>query len=60
MSDELLIPQFNVANRPSNNEIISSTADFQTFWQNLAGQFKDNDLVIFDTSKHPPATGSPY
>ncbi|PYI13177.1 endoglucanase II [Aspergillus violaceofuscus CBS 115571] len=33
-----------------NNEIISSTEDFQTFWQNLAGQFKDNDLVIFDTN----------
>ncbi|RAL11341.1 glycoside hydrolase family 5 protein [Aspergillus homomorphus CBS 101889] len=33
-----------------NSEIISSTADFQTFWKNLAGQFKDNNLVIFDTN----------
>ncbi|KAL7649609.1 hypothetical protein ACMYSQ_011447 [Aspergillus niger] len=38
-----------------NGEIISSTSDFQTFWQNLAGQYKDNDLVMFDTSKCPPS-----
>ncbi|KAJ5669084.1 CAZyme family GH5 [Penicillium macrosclerotiorum] len=33
-----------------NGEIISSTSDFQTFWENVAGQFKSNDLVIFDTN----------
>jgi hypothetical protein len=37
--------------RCSNNEIITSTSDFQTFWENLAGKFKDNNKVIFDTSK---------
>ncbi|RHZ70880.1 hypothetical protein CDV55_102795 [Aspergillus turcosus] len=26
------------------------TADFQTFWRNLAGKFKSNNLVIFDTN----------
>ena len=41
----------SAANSTSNGEIITSTSDFQTFWENLAGQFKDNDLVIFDTSR---------
>ncbi|KAJ5174979.1 CAZyme family GH5 [Penicillium canariense] len=31
--------------------IISSTSDFQAFWENVAGQFKSNSLVIFDTSE---------
>ncbi|EAW06475.1 glycoside hydrolase family 5 protein [Aspergillus clavatus NRRL 1] len=33
-----------------NGEIITSTDDFQAFWKNLAGEFKSNDLVIFDTN----------
>ncbi|OKP14781.1 hypothetical protein PENSUB_5845 [Penicillium subrubescens] len=33
-----------------NGAIISSTSDFETFWTNVAGQFKSNDLVIFDTN----------
>ncbi|KAG2419241.1 endoglucanase 3 precursor [Aspergillus terreus] len=33
-----------------NDEIITSTSDFQTFWENLAGKFKDNNKVIFDTN----------
>ncbi|KAJ5439188.1 uncharacterized protein N7458_010186 [Penicillium daleae] len=33
-----------------NGAIISSTSDFQTFWTNVAGQFKSNNLVIFDTN----------
>ncbi|KAJ5919801.1 hypothetical protein N7454_009636 [Penicillium verhagenii] len=32
------------------DDIITSTSDFQTFWQNVAGQFKSNELVIFDTN----------
>lgn len=30
--------------------IITDTAGFQTFWKNLATQFKSNSLVIFDTN----------
>ncbi|KAJ5649478.1 uncharacterized protein N7484_003201 [Penicillium longicatenatum] len=30
--------------------IITSTSDFQTFWQNVAAQFASNSLVIFDTN----------
>lgn len=30
--------------------IITDTAGFQTFWQNLAAQFKSNSLVVFDTN----------
>ncbi|PLN84565.1 endoglucanase II [Aspergillus taichungensis] len=33
-----------------NGEIITATADFQTFWENLAGKFKGNELVVFDTN----------
>ncbi|KAB8076197.1 glycoside hydrolase superfamily [Aspergillus leporis] len=33
-----------------NGQIMSSTSDFQTFWKNLAGQFKGNSRVIFDTN----------
>ncbi|GFF22475.1 probable endo-beta-1,4-glucanase B [Aspergillus udagawae] len=33
-----------------NGQIISSADDFKTFWQNLAGKFKSNNLVIFDTN----------
>ncbi|KAJ5132129.1 endo-a-1-4-glucanase [Penicillium atrosanguineum] len=33
-----------------NGAIITSTSDFQTFWHNVAGQFKSNSLVIFDTN----------
>ncbi|CEJ55762.1 Putative Endo-beta-1,4-glucanase B [Penicillium brasilianum] len=33
-----------------NGAIITSTSDFQTFWTNVAGQFKTNSLVIFDTN----------
>ncbi|KAK2765503.1 hypothetical protein FQN54_008357 [Arachnomyces sp. PD_36] len=31
-------------------EIISSTDDFQAFWESVATEFKGNDLVIFDTN----------
>ncbi|KAF4163728.1 hypothetical protein CNMCM6936_000440 [Aspergillus lentulus] len=30
--------------------IITSTTDFAAFWTTVATQFKDNDLVIFDTN----------
>lgn len=33
-----------------NNEIISSTSDFETFWKTVAGQYKSNAKVIFDTN----------
>jgi len=36
-----------------NNAAISSTSDFQTFWTNLAGQFKSNSKVIFDVMNEP-------
>ncbi|KAJ6494882.1 endoglucanase [Mycena vitilis] len=36
-----------------NNAAISSTADFQKFWTNLAGQFKSNSKVIFDAMNEP-------
>ncbi|KAI4834143.1 glycoside hydrolase [Aureobasidium sp. EXF-8845] len=31
-------------------EIITSAADFGTFWKTVAAEFKDNDKVIFDTN----------
>lgn len=34
-------------------EIISSNADFKTFWTNLAGNFKSNDKVVFDCINEP-------
>ncbi|KAG6355997.1 hypothetical protein INS49_015382 [Diaporthe citri] len=34
-------------------EIISSNADFKTFWTNLAGSFKANDKVVFDCINEP-------
>jgi endoglucanase len=36
-----------------NGQAISSTSEFQTFWTNLAGQFKSNDHVIFDVMNEP-------
>ncbi|KAK2602924.1 hypothetical protein N8I77_009421 [Diaporthe amygdali] len=33
--------------------IISSTADFETFWTNLATSFKTNDKVVFDCINEP-------
>ena len=36
---------------PSNGQIITATSDFETFWKNVAGRFKSNSRVIFDTSK---------
>ncbi|KAF7374836.1 Glycoside hydrolase family 5 protein [Mycena sanguinolenta] len=36
-----------------NGAEISSTSDFQTFWTNLAGQFKSNPNVIFDVMNEP-------
>ncbi|KAL2822729.1 glycoside hydrolase superfamily [Aspergillus cavernicola] len=33
-----------------NNEIMSTPADFQTWWQNVAAEFADNANVIFDTN----------
>jgi len=36
-----------------NGAVISSTSQFQTFWTNLAGQFKSNTHVIFDCMNEP-------
>ncbi|CAK3894920.1 glycoside hydrolase [Lecanosticta acicola] len=33
-----------------NNQIITSTSDFETFWKNVATQFKGNSKVMFDTN----------
>ncbi|KAJ5113300.1 hypothetical protein N7456_001834 [Penicillium angulare] len=33
-----------------DGSIISSTSDFKTFWNTVASEFADNDLVIFDTN----------
>ncbi|KAJ0423971.1 glycoside hydrolase superfamily [Aspergillus carlsbadensis] len=33
-----------------NDEIISTPSDFQTWWTNVATEFADNDLVVFDTN----------
>jgi endoglucanase len=30
--------------------IITDTASFKTWWQNVAAEFKDNELVVFDTN----------
>lgn len=30
--------------------IITDTAGFKTWWQNVAAQYKDNELVVFDTN----------
>lgn len=32
------------------DNIITDVGSFKTFWQNLAGKFKDNSRVIFDTN----------
>ncbi|KAF2441569.1 glycoside hydrolase family 5 protein [Karstenula rhodostoma CBS 690.94] len=32
------------------SNIITDTAGFKTWWQNLAAKFKDNELVVFDTN----------
>ncbi|KAI0077311.1 endoglucanase [Panus rudis PR-1116 ss-1] len=42
-----------------NGAAISSTSDFQTWWKNLANEFKSNNNVIFDLQNEPhdvPAT----
>jgi endoglucanase len=31
-------------------KIITDTAGFKTWWQNVAAEYKDNDLVVFDTN----------
>ncbi|KAF2788105.1 glycoside hydrolase family 5 protein [Melanomma pulvis-pyrius CBS 109.77] len=33
-----------------NGSIITDTAGFKTWWQNVAAVYKDNDLVVFDTN----------
>ncbi|CAG8924719.1 unnamed protein product [Penicillium salamii] len=33
-----------------SGSVISSTADFKTFWKNVATEFASNDKVIFDTN----------
>lgn len=33
-----------------NGNVFTSASDFQTFWATLAGQFKSNSKVIFDTN----------
>ncbi|ROV91168.1 hypothetical protein VSDG_07817 [Cytospora chrysosperma] len=36
-----------------DGSIISSTADFKTFWTNLATEFADNSNVVFDCNNEP-------
>ncbi|KAJ7756512.1 endoglucanase [Mycena maculata] len=36
-----------------DNNPISNTSEFQTFWTNLAGEFKSNNKVIFDIMNEP-------
>jgi len=36
-----------------NNQVISSTDDFGTWWQALAGEFVSDDHVIFDVMNEP-------
>ncbi|KAF9565260.1 endoglucanase [Agrocybe pediades] len=36
-----------------NNAVITSTSDFQTWWRNLANEFKSNSNVIFDVMNEP-------
>ncbi|KIM39800.1 glycoside hydrolase family 5 protein [Hebeloma cylindrosporum] len=36
-----------------NNAVITSTSDFQTWWKNLASEFKNNSKVIFDVMNEP-------
>ena len=36
-----------------NNAIITSTSQFQTWWQNVASLFKSNANVIFDIQNEP-------
>ncbi|KAF2018034.1 glycoside hydrolase family 5 protein [Aaosphaeria arxii CBS 175.79] len=33
-----------------HGEIITDTAGFKTWWKNVAAQYKDNELVVFDTN----------
>lgn len=45
------------------SSIITDTAGFQTFWQNLAGHFKSNSLVVFDTNNElvpAPVLATPF
>jgi len=36
-----------------NGAVITSTSDFETWWTNLAGQFKSNPNIIFDIMNEP-------
>ncbi|TFK40409.1 endoglucanase [Crucibulum laeve] len=36
-----------------NNAVITSTSNFQTWWKNLANEFKSNSKVIFDIMNEP-------
>ncbi|KAG9057832.1 hypothetical protein FS842_003594 [Serendipita sp. 407] len=36
-----------------NGAVITSTANFKTWWQNVANQFKTNSKVIFDLNNEP-------
>ena len=36
-----------------NGNIVTSTSDFQTWWKNLATEFKDDKNVIFDLQNEP-------
>ena len=33
-----------------NNSVIEDVAGFQTWWKNVAAEFADNKLVMFDTN----------
>jgi len=36
-----------------NGSVINSTSDFQTWWQNLAGEFKTDGNIVFDIQNEP-------
>ncbi|CAE6384056.1 hypothetical protein RSOLAG1IB_11652 [Rhizoctonia solani AG-1 IB] len=42
-----------------NKNIMSSTSDFQTWWKNLANEFKGNSKVIFDVNNEPWGIDAP-
>ncbi|KAG8714646.1 hypothetical protein FRC11_007653 [Ceratobasidium sp. 423] len=43
-----------------NKNVISSTSDFQTWWKNLANEFKSNSNVIFDVNNEPNGVEASY
>jgi endoglucanase len=41
-------------------EIITDTTGFKTWWKNVAAQYKDNALVVFDTNNEFHGKYYPY